>query len=625
MGRKVTRRNSRRRSTRVARRSTRSLKRSIRKNVRRSARRSSRALKRSIRKNVKRSSRRSTRRSNRRRNMRKEIMVGGTFASMPMAENAANASMPSDVPDMRKHISNLMLRTLAERQQELIEIHAAHLSLWSTCNQCPVDLISGGGKIVKSGKSGKNAPKTLGVGMGKRERRSTQDVLALHRGARDQESESDDPLSPNSARAAVVGQRMETNPGSLHPTAQYHPPPDSRPEWDVSRHGVMVTTWHTIAKNAFKALIGLTLSNTYVAGATTAFTVGQLFGTLDKLLITLISVGIGTACAGIATYTGAAVAGVSLYTILRSAYIKAAGLTQEELVSNVAASCYVADVNLRNHVTTTAQEMGPVCEYLNSPSFIELLKTISSSVDHVSSAMAGLFVSRFVKKLYRPPAISDDAQLHQQIAFVTEIIGDSDYYVTPTPDKLAGDPWLLALVRTKTQTVGNPPQYIPLFDKWSCISIPAIHEDRDVLEQQNGREQVNAVIEMGSRILAAPSQIIHDSKLAKYNKKQGEIQNAFTYISQSLSQPTPDISKVLDRYIIEGLHDYFTIRGIDLTSIDAIDARQLAQEIDLFLEAWRNQQSVLSGQGLEQSHQRPSLEGPRLPSPEAEEQMDGDA
>ena len=72
---------------------------------------------------------------------------------------------------------------------------------------------------------------------------------------------------------------------------------------------VISRDWHPIVKNAFKALISFILSYQSVAGAATAFTVSQLFGTLDKLLITLISVGIGTACAGIATYTGAAVAG----------------------------------------------------------------------------------------------------------------------------------------------------------------------------------------------------------------------------------------------------------------------------------------------------------------------------
>ena len=97
-----------------------------------------------------------------------------------------------------------------------------------------------------------------------------------------------------------------------------------------------------------------------MAGAATAFTVSQLFGTLDKLLITLISVGIGTACAGIATYTGAARFGVSLYTIL-SAYGK--GSWMEELVSNVAASCYVADA----HLTTTAQE---IMQYIIYPNFL---------------------------------------------------------------------------------------------------------------------------------------------------------------------------------------------------------------------------------------------------------------
>ena len=350
----------------------------------------------------------------------------------------------------------------------------------------------------------------------------------------------------------------------------------------------MVGYWHPIVKNAFKALISFILSYQSVAGAATAFTVSQLFGTLDKLLITLISVGIGTACAGIATYTGAAVAGVSLYTILRSAYMRAAGQTRDELVSNVAASCYVADAHLRDHVTTTAEEIN--IGFLNTPTFIELLRTVNASVDHLSSALAGLFMSRFVRNMYRPPQPAPET-IANAVADVTRIIDGDTYYKTPILDSdgKVNDPWLLALVRTKTQTGGNA-QFIPLFDKWGCISIPAIHVRDDVPAEQAGREQVQAVLEGGRRILAAPSQIIHDNEQRKYEKKYREIQNAFRHAG------SPDDISTLGRYIIEGLHDYFSIREINLTSPDelaSIPPTELAEEIDLFLRAWEDPQSVI--------------------------------
>jgi hypothetical protein len=378
----------------------------------------------------------------------------------------------------------------------------------------------------------------------------------------------------------------------------------------------MVVHWHPIVKNAFKALISLILSNQTVAGAATAFTVSQLFGTLDKLLITLISVGIGTACAGIATYTGAAVAGVSLYTILRSAYGRAAGKTREELVSNAAAGCYVADAHLRNHVTTTAQEMGS--GFLNSPTFIELLKTINASVDHVSSALAGLFMSRFVRKMYRPPDPTPGT-IAAVVAEVTRSIGGDTYYKTPILDEATltvNDPWLLALVRTKTQTGGNT-QFIPLFDKWDCISIPAIHDDEQVLAEKTGREQLQSILEGGRLIIAAPSQIIHDNDRDQFMKKQVEINNAFAY---AMPDQPYDIT-TLDRYVIEGLHDYFTLREIDLTSPEtwpaSLTREELKVEINLFLEAWDNPQSVLSDQEPQNVQQALGIQTPEEARAEA--------
>ena len=673
MARKVTRRNSRRRSTRVARRSTRrSARRSARRSTRRSARRSARALKRSIRKNVrrstrrstrrknvKRSSRRSTRKSNRRRNMRKEIMVGGMEAAM---EDMPVKPEPAPLETMVKHMSNgltdwvemnkeLDNLTLVNMQQEFPQLHAALLEcLDSVCAMAPAE---GGGKSGKKGKKGKPAgddkravgapkPKIANRGFGRGSSNSDKSLAAvedqavadaemqqsdrsafskalddLNRGQEQMQAEAEPP-GRELALATVLGK----TPVSFRlPNAVYQEPPDSRPIWNPSFHGVMVGYWHPIVKNAFKALISFILSYQSVAGAATAFTVSQLFGTLDKLLITLISVGIGTACAGIATYTGAAVAGVSLYTILRSAYGRAAGNTREELVSNVAASCYVADAHLRDHVTTTAQEISN--GFLNTPTFIELLQRVNASVDHLSSALAGLFMSRFVRKMYRPPDPTPET-----IADVTRIIGGDDYYKTPILDSdgKVNDPWLLALVRTKTQIGGNA-QFIPLFDKWGCISIPAIHERDDVPAEKAGREQVQAVLEGGRQILAAPSQIIHDNEQQKYEKKYREIQNAFRHAGSS-----DDIS-TLGRYIIEGLHDYFSIREIKLTSPDelaSIPPAELAEEIDLFLRAWEDPQSVIPvseppGQqksvqaALGLSQGPPPLSTPAVPTPIPEE------
>lgn len=582
--------------------------------------------------------------------MRKEIMVGGMEAAMPM-------SMPlTDVPDMNNEIGALMVYdsqyTLQQRKQELMKIsyrvHPDGAAEMAMCNQCPEDMydmateeqvqvVSGGAastiaKKKKPRKANMKKKQELAVAAAELPPR---DVLAeaWNEASATATAAPPSPPSPKEATDLVL---KGINPSHRFPGAEYEPPPDSRPEWDLSRHGAFVTIWHTIAKNAFKALIGLILSNQTVAGAATAFTVSQLFGTLDKLLITLISVGIGTACAGIATYTGAAVAGVSLYTILRSAYGKAAGLSREQLVSNVAASCYVADANLRNHVTTTAQEIGS--EFLNSPTFIELLKTINASVDHVSSALAGLFVSRFVKKMYRPPPITPDA-----ITDVTGIISTSeysDYYKIPT---LEGDPWLLAKVRTKTQTGGNT-QFIPLFDIWGCISIPAIHKEDDVPAEQAGRVKVQAVLDGGMRMLAVPEQIRRDNDRAQFMEKQAEIQNAFAYAGY---RPLEYDISTLGRYVIEGLHDYFTLREIVLTSdatiAEKVTPDELKVEIDLFLTEWDSPQSVLSDQEPRaEPVQRPpgllsnltpveedagapmegtgQVQSPVLPTPHAEEQ-----
>ena len=181
----------------------------------------------------------------------------------------------------------------------------------------------------------------------------------------------------------------------------YVEPQDVRPIWNPHTHGEQVIYWHRIFKYSFKTLFMIAGTNSYIATAVGALTVRQLFGTLDQLLITIVSVAIGSTCAGVATYTGAAAATVALYTLIRGVYDRIVGQSREEVQVNVAAQCREIDQNIRGHVIGAGQDLTGL---FNSPGFLQLIDTINSTADFASGACAGLLTGKFIRRTYRPPA-----------------------------------------------------------------------------------------------------------------------------------------------------------------------------------------------------------------------------
>ena len=315
-------------------------------------------------------------------------------------------------------------------------------------------------------------------------------------------------LGLGKTRSAPAAQKTQVEQAVLQQAAQEAAAQEAqRPKkkvWDYKLHGAMIPTWHKILKSSFKTIIGLTLTTPSVSAGVAAVTVGQLFGTIDKVLITLIAVGLSSLCAGLNTWTGTAVGATTLYTIITSMYRNVAGQTQQQNIANVAGLCYSADDNLRGHVTSTANEFSGL---LTRPTLIDIIKKANGTLDNLSSALAGLFMSILIKKLYDPPT---PQQLQPQpLPQIPQ--GEIPYYPaaalrrTPTEN----NPWVFALVKRRTQGDPSVPSYIPLFDIWGCISIPAIYEEAEVPDEYEGRVQVQSSIEFIYNILQIPGLIMN--------------------------------------------------------------------------------------------------------------------
>jgi hypothetical protein len=350
------------------------------------------------------------------------------------------------------------------------------------------------------------------------------------------------------AARAIVERRAEQGVG---PHNTYVQPQDTRPIWNPDTHGEMVKYWHRIFKYSFKTLFMIVGTNSYVATGVGMLTVGQLFGTLDKLLITIVSVVIGTTCAGVATYTGAAAATIALYTLIKTAYDRVAGQPGDVQWQNVAAAqCSTVDQNIRGHVIDAGQDLVGL---FNSPGFLELASKMNSGVDFASGACAGLLTSKFIRRTYRPPLPPDGSPPHV-------------------------DPWTFAIARRLEPTRSGEGS-INLFDKWDAVSIPVIFPVDKIEVEEEGRTRTMAFLNMGRGVLSFPQQFQAERELSFRNLKIEDLRKGFH------RHGIDNIVNILGMYVIEGLYEYLEEREIDLETVSSDD---LIYEINTFLSVWED-------------------------------------
>ena len=373
------------------------------------------------------------------------------------------------------------------------------------------------------------------------------------------------------------------------PQDAYVQPQDTRTIWNPHTHGEFVIYWHRIFKYSFKTLFMIIGSNSYVATAVGALTVGQLFGTLDKLLITIVSVAIGTTCAGVATYTGAAAATIALYTLIRGAYDRVVGQSREDIQVNIANECRGVDQNIRGHVVETAQELNGL---FNSPNFLQLIEAINSTADFASGACAARATSIFIRKIYRPPLLTPE-----QIAQAPE----------------GADPWNFAMAKRREPT-GDGDQ-INLFDKHGAVSIPVIFPVDEIAAEEEGRTKTMAVIDMGSGFISLPQQIQADRAAANREKIVIDLSSAFSRGGIDGSEAIVDI---LGMNLITAFHDYLTqMEGNP--DPGEIPPEQLNYYLNIFLSQWEEpipeeaaeaflQQEAILPEGDGGEQQQPELE-----------------
>jgi len=333
------------------------------------------------------------------------------------------------------------------------------------------------------------------------------------------------------------------------PHNTFVPPEDTRTVWNPDTHGEMVIYWHRIFKYSFKTLFMIVGTNSYVAPFAGALTVGQLFGTLDKLLLTIVSVVIGSTCSGIATYTGAAAATIALYTLIKGAY-DSVPRSREDVQVNVAAQCRSVDEHTRRHVIEAGQELMGL---FNSPGFLELVTKMNSGVDFASGAFAGLLTSKFIRRTYKPPLLPPGS----------------------SPDV---DPWTFALARRFSRPAEAAQGTINLFDKWGAVSIPVIFPVDKIEEEEEGRTRTMAFINMGRGVLSFPQQFQAERELSVLNLKIEDLRKAF----HRCGIPG-DVRAILGEYLIEGLYEYLKEREIDLETVLPDD---LISEVNTFVGVW---------------------------------------
>lgn len=246
--------------------------------------------------------------------------------------------------------------------------------------------------------------------------------------------------------------------------------------WKKDYHGPMVKWWHWFISGCIKTCILWLSTNTTIITGMTGAVVTTSFGTLDKILVVLMTSILNAICAGSISVSGCVVLAAGSYTIVKGIYESVKGSSRQD-IKNYVYHCEDDFRSTINQQTTTL---------FNNISWVDLLKMANSGIDNVSDALAGIIVSHTIRTSYEPE-IPDEPK--------------------ENPEKDPRYTWKLEqwwdeayIPSEEGRSPSGQLTFCKLFDKYGLINLRAFYKGAKYEEALRQRDGVQSMRELFSLI-----------------------------------------------------------------------------------------------------------------------------